>query len=142
VDKCVKDSVEVKGSKPRIFLDDNKLLRTEKEHFKQVEHFNRFPLLKINDMVYYGRLEHSAVMSFICRHVRDNLKGCSDFINKIEQKKGHGFTIFVSIVVGILFLWLFNKCRISLRMRFENEMNMQVDASINKFLAKTGGNAL
>lgn len=142
IESCVVDSVQKKGSKPRIFLDDNSLLKVEKEKFNSVQHFNRFPLLKINDIVYYGRIDTKNVMAFICRHVRDDLTGCKDFINKIEQKKGHGFTIFITILVGALFLWLFNKCRVSLRMRFENEMNIQVDASINKFLAKTGGNSL
>lgn len=81
-------------------------------------------------------------MSFICKHVRDNLSGCKDYITKVDQKKGHGFTIFVIFVVGVLFLWLFNKCRYALRSRFESEMNMKVDESINKFLAKTGGDGL
>jgi hypothetical protein len=142
IEKCVSDSIDQKGKSPRIFLDDNKLLKEQKEKFEAVKNFNRFPLLKINDIVYYGRLDTKNVMSFICRHVRDNLTGCVDYVTKIEEKKGHGFTIFVTIVVGVIFLWLFNKCRISLRMRFENEMNLQVDQSINKFLAKTGGNAL
>jgi len=84
VNKCVETSVEKQGTEARIFLDDNNLLKREKEVFQQVEHFNRFPLLKINDIVYYGRIEATNIMSFICRHVRDDLSGCSDFIKKIE----------------------------------------------------------
>lgn len=99
-------------------------------------------MLKINDIVYYGRIDNDSIMSFICSHVRNNLAGCKKYINKLEGNHGNGFTIFVTILVALIFIWFFNKCRISLRQRFENEMNMQVDASINKFLAKTGGNAL
>ena len=142
VEECVNTSVEMVGTKRRLFLNDNTLLRDQKKKFSAVQHFNKFPLLKINETVYYGPIDTVNVMSFICRHVRDDLVGCEEYIKKIQAKKGHGFTIFVIIVVGALFLWLFNRCRISLRARFENEMNLQVDASINKFLAKTGGNAL
>lgn len=141
-EECVNKSIETKGSQPRIYLDDNLLLKAEKEEFKSVEHFNRFPMLKINDIVYYGRIDNDSIMAFICSHVRNNLTGCKKYVNKLEGSHGNGFAIFVTIVVGIIFIWFFNKCRISLRQRFENEMNMQVDASINKFLAKTGGNAL
>lgn len=36
VEECVSSSIETKGSKPRIFLDDNKLLKVEKMAFEKV----------------------------------------------------------------------------------------------------------
>ena len=72
-------SIAKTGTKPRIFLDDNSLLKIEKEQFNAVQHFNRFPLLKINDIIYYGKIDSVSVLAFICKHVRNDLIGCSNY---------------------------------------------------------------
>lgn len=142
VHKCYEDSIEKRGEKPKAYLDDNILLREQKRRFKKVENFNRFPLLKINNIVYYGKLRATNVLAFICKHVNSELKGCDDYVRRVDGKGSHFFTLVVMGVVAIAFCYLLIKCKNQLRLRFERQLNLQVDQSINKFLEKTGGNQL
>lgn len=142
VHKCYEESIEQKGTKPRAYLDDNKLLREQKEMFKKVENFNRFPLLRINGIIYYGKLRAVNVFAFICKHVKSDLKGCKDYIRTVDGKGSHFFTLLVMGIVAVAFCYLLVKCKTQLRMRFERQLNLQVDQSINKFLERTGGNQL
>ena len=144
VEKCFNDGfVMQKGAKEvRYFLDDNKLLKEHKQEFMAVKNFNRFPLLKIGDVVYYGPLKADNVFAFICKHVKQDLLGCGHYIRKIDGKGNNFLTIVIILSVAIVFLWLLNKCKTSLRIRFERQLNYQVDESINKFLERTGGEGL
>lgn len=142
VHKCYEESIDQKGTKPRAYLDDNKLLKVQKEKFRKVENFNRFPLLKINDIVYYGKLRAVNVLAFVCKHVNSELHGCKDYIRRVDGKGSHFFTLLVMGIVAVAFCYLLVKCKNQLRLRFERQLNLQVDNSINKFLERTGGNQL
>jgi hypothetical protein len=126
----------------RIYLDDNKLLSEEKKTFAKVENFDRFPLLKINGIVYYGKLKVEHVFGFICKHVKPDLVGCSHYIRTIDGKGSHFFTVAVIVLVGMIFLYLMRRCKLTLLSRHTRQMNYQVDASISKFLERTGGDSL
>lgn len=121
--------------RPDFFLNDNKLMNKEKQNFANVENFSRFPLLKVNGIVYYGPLDIPNVFKFVCKHVREDLHGCSDYV--IAQNSGKYrllFVIIVIITVALFIMITLNSCRSRLKVRLETEMSYKVDESINKFL--------
>ena len=150
VKNCMIESFEKKdglSDESKILLADNSILREEKEKFAPVQNFDHFPLLKINGIIYYGKLEFHEVFLFICRHVNDSLVGCKEIFggkNNGEPPSSvrASFTLFIVILVFTLFFVLACQCKRRLRQRFEHEINIQVDQSINKFLQKTGGASL
>lgn len=93
------------------------------EKFNKVKNFDRFPLLKINGIMFYGSLDSDEAFKFICMHVRHDLDGCSDHV--IVKNKGHS-KIFTYIVISVVFLLvavLAVQCRRRLVLRYENELN-------------------
>ncbi len=150
VSTCMKNSIALPTDlasetkrKPNIFLDDNKILSKEKEIFNKVQNFNRFPMIKINGVIYYGQIDIANVFGFICQHVKDDLSGCGKFIKYVgSASHSRIFTSIVIIIVALMVCIVLNYCKKRLRERFDNELNYQVDASINKFLEKTGGDSL
>ena len=141
--KSVVDKSGTTQLQRNIYLNDNSVLSEAKKEFSKIENFNRFPLLKINDMIYYGPLDIDNVFGFVCKHVRSDLTGCRAYVTFLGGgDHSRFFTIVVIMIVSLMIFILLNMCRKRLRLKFENELNYQVDASINKFLEKTGGDGL
>ena len=59
---------------PNIVLEDNTILKDQKSNFDKIKNYNKFPMLKINDWIYNGDIDYNQVMSFICYHIKSDLK--------------------------------------------------------------------
>jgi hypothetical protein len=146
---CISESFEQsalqkgtrKSSTPNIVLQDNKLLREEKERFKKIEHYAHFPLLKVNGMVYSAPITFGSVLGFVCTHINDGLEGCNEMV-KVEEVvvstssrtfEWIFFTIILGAVVGLIVV-----CRNQLRRKFDSELSYKIDQSITQYLQRTG----
>jgi hypothetical protein len=130
----------------RIGLQDNTILRSQLNNFYKVQHFNHFPLIKINDLVYYGKIDYAEVMGFICTHINDSLQGCK-FLPKTNQivvveTGGAIFKYLASILVIALVLWAIMVCRSKLKQKFDGELANKIDQSVTEYLKRTGGSDL
>lgn len=124
---------------PNIYLEHNYLLGSEKRELESIKHYAHFPLLKINDIVYYGPITFSSVMGFICKHINDDYKGCEQFHTEedVETQAFHrklemgfiGFT-FLAVLLGVFI------CRKRLIKKFNSELAFKVEESIKEYLQK------
>lgn len=149
---CVKNSfeqtatnLEPAGSPPKILLQDNSILRDVEQRFVKVEHFANFPLIKVNGMVFYGQADFQSVMGFVCAHLKDNLRGCSEFsiIREVQVTgESKAFKYIALSLVVILLAVIIWRCRQALKVKFEGELAYKIDQSVNDYLKKTGGTDL
>jgi hypothetical protein len=130
---------------PNIYLQDNYLLRLEKSNFNKIQHYAHFPLVSINDVVYYGPITFRSILGFICRHINDGLKGCSEFITeddvKIQRNKGLFEASFIGLVVLFVLVAIYI-CKKKLRRKFDSELAYKIDQSVTEYLQKSGGTEL
>jgi hypothetical protein len=140
---CVKESFRAKNpASPNIILEENNMLRFEKQNFQKVEHFNAFPMLKINGVPYLGDLSYNQVMLYACQHVNERLNGCNTYKQIVVKEKPSVSSGFKYVVIGVLVglvLGLVVYCRMILRKKFDSEMSHQIDKSIASFLERNGG---
>jgi len=126
----------------KITLQDNELLRKEKEDFNKIQHYSNFPMVKLNNMIFYGQTSFNEVMGFICMHLRDNLNGCKLFQVSKEVKYSTGNAVYrwiAFIFVGVIIAFLVETCRKALRRKMEGELSFQIDKKISNFLERSGG---
>src|SRR3990167_1873867 len=130
----------------RIGLQDNSILQDQMTKFYRVQHYNHFPLIKINDLVYYGKIDYPEVMGFICTHIRDSLQGCKTLPKTTEiivvETGGTVFKYIASILVIALVLYVVCVCRSKLKQKFDGELANKIDQSVTEYLKRTGGTDL
>lgn len=151
--KCLNnsfDTLNLDGSPSksplRIGLQDNSILRTQLNNFYKVQHFNHFPLVKINDMVYYGKIDYVDIMNFVCNHITDTLKGCKTLPKTNEivivETGGAVFKYIASFVVISLVVFVIYLCKTKLKQKFDGELANKIDQSVTEYLKRTGGTDL
>lgn len=125
--------------RPNINLQDNSLLRDELTNFKTVQHYSDFPLIKINNVYFYGSPTYLSVFGFICRHINDGFSGCNTIITEEEIKINRNSKVFqfsVLALIGLLVSGAVFVCQKRMKKRFDVEMAYKVDQSVTEFLQK------
>lgn len=133
-----KDLVET-SAKPNAMLQENYMLHLERKRFQKIEHYAHFPLLKINEIHYYGPISYYAVFGFICRHINDKFDGCPSVFTEEEITIQHNAKVFQLSLVGIIALLAMITifaCRKQMKNKFDAELSMRVDQSVTEFLQK------
>lgn len=128
-----------KSPKPHAMLQDNYLLSLEKQYFNTIKHYARFPLVKINDIHYYGPLSYYAIFGFICRHINDGFDGCASVFTEEEITIVRNSKFFQISLIGIVVLCVISTifiCRRQLKVKFDNELSIRIDQSVTEFLSK------
>ena len=127
---------------PNIYLQENYLLKLTRNTFEKVQHYGHFPLVRINDIMYYGPISFSSILGFICRHINDELKGCAQFAIvddvKIQRNRGLFEASFIGLIVLFVLVAIYI-CRKKLRIKFDSELAYKVDQSVTEYLQKSGG---
>ena len=149
--RCVTESFEktvMDGDlKPslKISLQDNEVLRRHYTTFSKVEHYGEFPMVKINGVVYYGPTTFNSIASFVCRHIKDSLKGCASFVveDVLEvTTAGRVFKWVCLVLVAGLSVALIMLCQKSMKKKFDSDLSYKIDQSVSEYLKKTGGTDL
>ena len=110
--------------------------------FSKIQNYAHFPMVKVNDMIFYGPTRFKAIMGFICTHVNDNLKGCVTGLGSsreiILDKPSQAFkyaAIFVVILAVGMVLFV---CRNKLKAKFDADLAYKIDQSVSEYLKRTG----
>lgn len=130
---------------PNIFLQDNFLLKMEKQRFNKVEHYAHFPLVKINDVMYYGPISFSSIFGFICNHINDELEGCKQFITEEEKTIHRNNRLFEASILSLIVLLCLASafvCRKKLKRKFDTDLAYKVEQSVTEYLQKNPGTEL
>ena len=126
---------------PNIFLQENSLLHLEKEKFNKIEHYAHFPLIKVNEVIYYGQINYGSVFGYICNHINSDLAGCGPLMTTSEIQISRNSRLFENTVIALIVLLVIVGivvCRTTLKRKFESELSYKIDKSVNEFLQKTG----
>lgn len=141
---CIKNSFisitsteSLSNPDPKITLEDNIILRNQKDRFNQIENYNNFPMVKINGWIFHGDTDYNQIMHFVCNHINDELEGCYTMVNRYSQG-GSSFKYFAFIIVTLLVVVSIFYCRHNLKLKFKNELSYHIDKSVSNYLQRTG----
>jgi len=129
----------------KISLQDNDILRRHLTAFSKIEHFGEFPMVKINGVVYYGPVSFNSIASFVCRHVKDSLKGCASFVVDDVLEVTTAGRIFKWVCLALVLLaslTLILVCQKKMKKKFDSDLSYKIDQSVSEYLKKTGGTDL
>ena len=133
----------VRGRIDAAFFEDN-AAETIRE-LDKVEQYGEFPMVKINGVVYYGPATFNSIASFVCRHIKDSLKGCASFVveDVLEvTTAGRVFKWVCLVLVAGLSVALIMLCQKSMKKKFDSDLSYKIDQSVSEYLKKTGGTDL
>ncbi|CAG9329323.1 unnamed protein product [Blepharisma stoltei] len=139
VENCMEKSFE--GSNHNQELDDNKILRKEKESLLQSGIFF-YPTIYINNQTFRGDLEATELMTAICAGFKEEPKVCIDFrLNRNDDPEptqtGIGVStlvmiiIFSAVVLGVILFFY----RRWIKRELNYEMKMQVNSAVSQYIA-------
>lgn len=124
---------------PNVMLQDNVFLKQEMTHFKKIEHYAHFPLIKVNGIHFYGPISYYSVFGFICRHIDDSYEGCSSIFTEEEiiiYRNNRIFQLSIAGIIGLAVISTMFLCRRQMVKKFDTDLAYKVDQSVTEFLHK------
>ncbi|OMJ73183.1 hypothetical protein SteCoe_28189 [Stentor coeruleus] len=144
IEKCIEESVIESGKGKDININDNKLLREERDAMIERGIFF-YPALIINNVTFRGDLETVEVMTAICAGFKDQPKYCLNYFNVISEEEfeeddgrvSPGTVILIivfSLIVLLIVLFFYRKW---LRRNMNQRMKSEISKAVNQYIALT-----
>ena len=139
IKKCFEESFIKTGAKLDINIDDNTILRTERNLFLQ-NGIQFWPSVSINNDSFKGNIEGDMIFEAVCSKFNNVPEYCYEAMGVTVNQKMEGISIskiviLVIITLVLFFLFLVFCYRIYLKRMFHRDMSTKVSEMVSQYIA-------
>lgn len=139
IKQCFDESFIKTGSKVDMNIDDNSILRDERNLFLQ-NGIQFWPSVTINNDTFKGNIEGGLIFEAVCSKFNNVPEYCYDVMGVTINQKMEGISIskiviLVIITLVLFFLFLVFCYRIYLKRMFHRDMNTKVSEMVSQYIA-------